>query len=125
MGESCPHGGRSATRVLRRSRRYSTRHGPVIAPGCLALIVLALGCALFAVGAWLLPTFRQELFVLGAVAVLAPLALPFQYLAYQRAFFVSQRCLTCGAPLARPDLLARRPCSVALRGRRYLEEDPS
>lgn len=39
---------------------------------------------------------RQELFVLGAVAVLAPLALPFQYLGYQHAFNVRQRCLTCG-----------------------------
>jgi hypothetical protein len=60
------------------------------------VFLLALGCTLFAVGEWLFPTFRRELFVLGAVAVLAPLVLPFIYLGYQRAFYRRQRCLTCG-----------------------------
>jgi hypothetical protein len=96
MYEPCPHCGSTQTRPGRRSRLYYTRHGPVIAPGCLALIVLALGCTLLAVGEWLLPSFRRELFLLGALAVLAPLALPFQYLGYRRAFSVRQRCLTCG-----------------------------
>ena len=32
MSEPCPHCGSNATRSGRRSRRYSTRHGPVIAP---------------------------------------------------------------------------------------------
>ncbi|HLV99392.1 MAG TPA: hypothetical protein VKT82_12020 [Ktedonobacterales bacterium] len=96
MHEPCPRCGSPETRSGRRSRRYYNRHGPVIAPGCLAVIVLMLGCVLFALGEWLLPTFRREFFVLGAVAVLAPLALPFQYLRYQRAFNVRQRCLTCG-----------------------------
>ena len=48
--------------------------------------MLALGCTLFAVGEWVLPAFRRDLFVLGAVALLAPLALPFHSLGYQRAF---------------------------------------
>ena len=78
MSELCPNCGDIETRSGRRSRRYYNQHGPVIPPGCLAVVLLALGCALFAVGEWLLPTIRRELFVLGAVAVLAPLALPLQ-----------------------------------------------
>jgi len=34
--------------------------------------------------------------VVGAVFVLAPLALPFHYLRYRRAYSYRQRCLTCG-----------------------------
>lgn len=96
MHETCPHCGSIETRAGRRSRLYATRHGPVIAPSWLGVIELALGCTLFVVGEWVLPTFCRELFVLGAVAVLAPLALPFQYLGYQRVFYRRQRCLTCG-----------------------------
>ena len=96
MRETCPNCGSSETRSGRRSRSYYNRHGPVIAPGCLALVLLVIGCALFAVGEWLLPAFRLELFVLGAVLVLAPLVLPFHYLRYKRAYYARQRCLTCG-----------------------------
>lgn len=96
MHEPCPLCGSTETRSGRRSRRYANRHGPVIAPGDLAVVLLVLGCALFAGGEWLLPTFRRELFVLGAVLVLAPLALPFHYLRYQRTFSTRQRCRTCG-----------------------------
>ena len=96
MSEPCPNCGSTETRSGRRIRRYASRHGPVISPGCLSVALLAIGCALFAVGEWLLPAFRRELFVLGTVAVLAPLALPFQYLGYRRVFYTRQRCLTCG-----------------------------
>lgn len=85
-----------SVRLSDLGQRYANRHGPVIAPGCLAVALLALGCALFAGGEWLLPAFRRELFVLGAVFVLAPLALPFSCLLYQRAYITRQRCLTCG-----------------------------
>lgn len=96
MSEPCPNCGSIATRAGHRRRLYYTRHGPVISPGGLALILLVLGCTLFAVGEWPLPAFRKELFVLGAVAVLAPLALPLRYMGYQRAYSTRQRCRTCG-----------------------------
>ena len=95
MREPCPNCGSIETRSGRRSRSYYNRHGPVVAPGCLAVVLLTLGCALFAVGEWLLPAYRLELFVLGAVIVVAPVALPFYYLGYKRAYYVRQRCLTC------------------------------
>jgi hypothetical protein len=60
------------------------------------VVLLALGCTLLAGGEWLFPTFRPALVVLGAVLVLSPLALPFQYLRYQRAYATRQRCRTCG-----------------------------
>jgi hypothetical protein len=96
MSEPCPQCGSSWTRSSRRSRLYFNQHGPVIPPGCLALILLASGTGLFAAGEWLLPSFRIYLFVLGALAVLAPLALPFRYLGYKLAFQARQRCLECG-----------------------------
>lgn len=96
MHEPCPLCGSTETYSGRRRRRYASQHGPVIAPGGFAVVLLALGCAVFAEGEWLLPTFRRELFVLGAVLVLAPLALPFSYLRYQRTYTTRQRCLTCG-----------------------------
>jgi hypothetical protein len=96
MSEPCPICGSSKTRAGRRRRLYANRHGPVIAPSGLAVVLLALGCTLFAGGEWLFPTFRPELFVLGAVFILSPLALPFQYLSYQRAFYTRQRYRTCG-----------------------------
>ena len=96
MNEPCPNCGSDETRAGRRRRLYASRHGPVIAPGCLAVALLAIGCALFAGGEWLFPALRRELFVVGAVFVLAPLALPFHYLGYKRAYQTRQRCLTCG-----------------------------
>ena len=96
MREPCPNCRSSETRAGRRSRFYYNRHGPVVSPGCLSLVLLATGCSLFAVGEWLLPAFRPELFVLGAMLVLAPLALPFHYLRYKRAYYARQRCRTCG-----------------------------
>ena len=96
MQEPCPICGSTETRAGRRRRRYANQHGPVIAPGCLAVVLLALGCTLFAGGEWLFPTVRPELFVLGALLVLFPLALPFQYLTYQRTSVTRQRCRTCG-----------------------------
>lgn len=96
MREPCPNCGSTETRPGRRSRLYYNRHGPVIAPGCLAVILLALGCALLAVAKWLFPAFRLELVVLGAIFVLAPLVLPFHYLGYKRAYQSRQRCRACG-----------------------------
>lgn len=96
MHEPCPICGSSETRSGRRSRYYYNRHGPVVAPGCLAVVLLIFGCALFAVGEWLFPAFRPELFVLGALLVLAPVAIPFHYLRYKRAYYTRQRCHACG-----------------------------
>ena len=96
MSEPCPQCGSSWTSSSRRRRLYFTQDGPVIPPGWLAIILLAVGSTFFAVGEWLLPTFRISLFVLGALAVLAPLAIPFRYLGYKRAYQVSQRCQECG-----------------------------
>ena len=96
MSELCPQCGSSWTRTSRRRRLYFNQDGPVIPPGCLAIILLAIGAAFFAVGEWLLPTFRIYLFVLGTLAVLAPLAIPFRYMRYGLAYQVSQRCRECG-----------------------------
>lgn len=96
MSEPCPKCGSNKTRAGRRIRLYASRHGPVIAPGCLSMVLLAVGCALFAAGEWLLPTSRPYLFVVGAVAVLAPLAIPFYYLRYRRTIRRRRRCLSCG-----------------------------
>jgi len=96
MSESCPQCGSSWTRSSHRRRLYFNQDGPVIPPGWLAIILLATGSTCFAVGAWLLPTFRLSLFVLGSLAVLAPLALPFRYRSYGLAYQVSQRCRECG-----------------------------
>jgi hypothetical protein len=96
MSEPCPKCGSNETRSGRRIRLYASRHGPVIAPGCLSLISLAVGCVLFAAGEWLLPVFRLYLFVVGAVAVLTPLVIPFHYLRYQRTIRYRCRCLSCG-----------------------------
>lgn len=92
----CPECGSSWTRSSRRRRLYYNNHGPVIPPGCLALVLLAVGAVMFALGEWLLPAFRVYLFVLGMLAVLAPLAIPFRYLGYRLAYHVRQRCLECG-----------------------------
>lgn len=96
MSECCPQCGSSWTRSSRRSRLYFNHHGPVIPPGCLSLVLLASGSVLFATGEWLLPVFRMYLFVLGALAVLAPLVLPFRYLSYRLAYYSRQQCLECG-----------------------------
>ncbi len=96
MSQPCPKCGSDETRAGRRIRLYASRHGPVIAPGALSMILLAVGCALFAAGEWLLPTLRPGLFVVGAVAVLAPVAIPFHYLGYRRTIRQRWRCLNCG-----------------------------
>jgi hypothetical protein len=96
MNEPCPQCGSSWTRSSHRSRLYFNQHGPVIPPGCLSLALLFSGSVLFAAGEWLLPTFRVYLFVLGALGVLAPIALPFRYLRYRLAYHSRQRCLECG-----------------------------
>lgn len=96
MNEPCPFCGSIETCSSRRRRRYTNRHGPVIAPGCLALILLTLGYALLAGGEWLLPLFRRELFVLAAMFALAPLALPFHSLRNQRTCVTRQRRHICG-----------------------------
>jgi hypothetical protein len=96
MSEPCPQCGSNLTRSSRRSTLYFNRHGPAIPPGCLAVFLLIIGSGLFALGEWLLPTFRLYLFVIGAVMVLAPLVIPFYYLGYKRAYRYRQRCRTCG-----------------------------
>ena len=60
MGEPYPICGSSKTRAGRLRRLYTNRHGPVIAPGGLAVVLLALGCTLFTGGEWLFPTFRPR-----------------------------------------------------------------
>jgi hypothetical protein len=46
MGDPCSLCGSTETSAGRRRRRYANRHGPVIAPGGLALVLLATGCTL-------------------------------------------------------------------------------
>ncbi|HEY7348321.1 MAG TPA: hypothetical protein VH599_08380 [Ktedonobacterales bacterium] len=96
MSEPCPNCGSYRTRAARRGTLYYSRHGPVVPPGCLSLILVAVGFALFVVGEWLLPAFRLGLFLFGAVVLLMPLVLPFHYLRYKRAYRYEWKCKTCG-----------------------------